>query len=333
MTAPKSTASFLTLRLRLWDVLTAGGVVASIATLLGFLGDWWWGFDLFSHFRVQYFLGLSAVAIVLVLRRQYWVPACFGLFAIVNLCTIAPFYFGGVPLPSEGSRTYRSLLMNVNTESGDPARVAQTIRQLEADLIVLEEVSDRWLSALSPSLRDYPYSEVMPSEDNFGIALFSKHPLVRSEIKEIGEAGVPSVIAEVELPDGRITVIGTHPLPPNGAENSRMRNDQLAQLPAFVRQVNGPVLLLGDLNGTPWCVPFRRLLRETGLRDSSQGRGVLPTWPTYLPLLLIPLDHCLHSGEIHVATKQRGPRVGSDHYPLVVDFVLTTPAPKISTRR
>ena len=168
----------------------------------------------------------------------------------------------------------------------------------------------------------------MPREDNFGIALYSKYPLVQSEIRQVGEADVPTVIAELELPDGRLTVIATHPLPPGGPEYSRLRNDQLARLPGIVKQASSPVLLLGDLNATPWCSHFKRLLSQSGLRDSSQGRGVLGTWPTYFPILLIPIDHCLHTAGVHVVGRAAGPKIGSDHYPLVVDFVLTSPSPK-----
>ncbi|MBW1762831.1 MAG: hypothetical protein JRJ64_15305 [Deltaproteobacteria bacterium] len=75
---------------------------------------------------------------------------------------------------------------------------------------------------------------------------------------------------------------------------------------------------------SPWNHHFRRLLKRTGLRDSSQGRGVQPTWPTHNPLLRIPIDHCLHSEGIHVVQKKIGPAVGSDHYPVIVDFTMAT---------
>ena len=68
--------------------------------------------------------------------------------------------------------------------------------------------------------------------------------------------------------------------------------------------------------------PFRRLLRRTGLENSSQGFGVQPTWPNFNPLLRIPLDHCLHSSDISIVDRQIGEDVSSDHYPLIVDFVI-----------
>jgi len=216
--------------------------------------------------------------------------------------------------------------MNVNSATGIPDKVARAIQELDPDFVVLEEINDQWLSALALALPPYPYSATMPREDNFGIALFSKYPLIQNEIREVGEAEVPTVIAEMALPDGRLTVIATHPLPPAGQEYSRLRNDQLARLPEIVKQANAPVLLLGDLNSTPWCSHFKQLLRQSGLKDSSQGRGVLGTWPAYLPILLIPIDHCLNTAGVHITKKTTGPNVGSDHFPLVVDFVLARPA-------
>lgn len=332
MIRSESAARFFRLRIRPWDLVTACGAILSSATVLAFFGDVWWFLDLFSHFRVQLLLGLSAIALALIFRRRYKAPAFFGMAALVNLWTIVPLYFGEQPHPVAVSRSYRALLMNVNTGSGEPSRVAQAIRQLDPGVVALEEVNDQWLSALSLALRDYPYSRAMPREDNFGIALYSKYPLVHSEIRQVGEADVPSVIAELELPDGRLTVIATHPLPPGGPENSRLRNDQLARLPENVKRASSPVLLLGDLNATPWCSHFKRLLSRSGLRDSSQGRGVLGTWPTYFPILLIPIDHCLYTAGVHVLRRAVGPKVGSDHYPLVVDFVLTPQLQKGANR-
>ena len=318
-------SNFFKLRIRSWDLVTACGAVLALATVVSFFGSFWWFLDLFSHFRVQFLVGLVSIAIVLLFRRRYQAPVIFGVFAILNLCTIAPLYFGKEPQPRAASRSYRSLLINVNTESGLPEKVADAIQQLNPDVLVLEEINDKWMRALSVALHAYPYSKVMTREDNFGIGLFSKYPMNKSEIRGIGEADVPTAIAEVELPDGRITVIATHPLPPGGWENSRLRNDQLAKLPEVVTNANSPVLLVGDLNATPWCIHFKRLLSQSGLQDGSQGRGVLGTWPTFLPILLIPIDHCLHSRGTHVTKKATGPKVGSDHYPLVVDFVLVSP--------
>ncbi len=318
----KSADFFRLISARLRGLITAVGAVACAATLLGFFGAFGWFADLFAHFRVQYFAGLTLAAVLLLILRQRKTAAFFGLVAVVNLCTILPLYFGRVDLVSASKPKLRAMLLNVNRISGKVDRVAQTIEDFNPDIVVLEEVDARWVDELRAVMAGYPHSKIQPREDNFGIALYSRLPFTRAEIVYIGEAGVPSVVAEVETKHGAFTVIATHPLPPYGGSYSRWRNDQLRKLPDHVRGATSPVLLLGDLNASPWSHHFRRLLRETGLRDSSQGRGVQPTWPTHNPLLWIPIDHCLHSPEMQVVQKKIGPQVGSDHYPVIVDFTV-----------
>lgn len=312
-------------RIRPWELVAACGAVASAASICGWLGPLWWFFDLFSHFRVQYCAVLAVVSLLLLIPRRYAACMLFGLVALANVGAILPLFLGGTDAPHGSSTPLRALLINVNTRSGDPDRVARALRQLDPDLIVLEEVSRNWLSSLSGAVRPWPHSVSVPRDDNFGIALYSKLPFSTNEIREIGEAGVPSIIAELVCPGGRFTVIATHPVPPAGAEYTRLRNEQIGRLAEVTAQVKTPVLLMGDLNLTPWHWQFKRLVERSGLRDSSRGQGPTATWPTFLPLLLIPLDHCLHSPEIQVLRKGRGPRVGSDHYPLVVDFAIRPP--------
>lgn len=302
-------------------LLHAAGLIGCVATVFGFLGSLSWFLDLFSHFRVQWFLTLATAAAVMGITKQHKTCVTFALFALSNLAVIAPMYVGA-PSSSPEGRPVRVLWANVNTEWGDPTRVARVIGEFAPDILVLAEVSQKWLATLAPALAGYPHSEAVPREDHFGIALYSKFPLAHPEIRYLGAAEVPTLVAEAESDGGRFTIVGTHPLPPSGPDNTRLRDAQLAQLPGVAAAATSPVLLLGDLNATPWCPAFQRLLRESGLRDSSRGRGVQPTWPTFMPLLGIPIDHCLLSPELTVMKKTVGPRVGSDHYPLLVEFTL-----------
>lgn len=67
---------------------------------------------------------------------------------------------------------------------------------------------------------------------------------------------------------------------------------------------------------------FSRLIRETGLQNGARGRGLAPTWPAMFFPMLIPLDYCLASQEFTVAEVRRGPDIGSEHYPLIVELGL-----------
>jgi endonuclease/exonuclease/phosphatase (EEP) superfamily protein YafD len=323
--ATASTPRFLQLSVRPRGLLVAAGAVACAATLLGFIGRFSWICDLFSHFRVQYVLALGVLGIALLLERHRKTAAVFAVFAALNVFAILPAYvtFRSTPRVPPGSPTFRVMLINVNTDAGDPARVAAVIRRHDPDVLVLEEISARWVRDLSWLADAYPHHRSEPRSDNFGIGLYSKFPLRESRIAAIGEAGVPSILATAEIGGRPLFLIATHPLPPGGAENSRLRNEQLELIPEVIpRDVS--TLLLGDLNTTPWNYHFKLLLKRSGLVDSACGRWIQPSWPSFAPLCRIPLDHCLHTHDVVTLRRRVCEHAGSDHYPLLVDCALVT---------
>ncbi|RKX36762.1 MAG: endonuclease/exonuclease/phosphatase family protein, partial [Verrucomicrobia bacterium] len=186
--------------------------------------------------------------------------------------------------------------------------------------LLLEEVTPKWANELAALDSDYPHRIAEPQEGCFGIMLLSKVPLEHGKVVEIGTAGVPSILAEAHFPQGVVSIIGTHPLPPIGAEYSNHRNMQLIDLPYIVMKQKYPVLLIGDLNTSPFSYWFRRVVSESGLKNSMKGFGFQPTWPRNNRLLRIPLDHVLHSPEITIHNRMVGGNVGSDHFPVIVDF-------------
>jgi endonuclease/exonuclease/phosphatase (EEP) superfamily protein YafD len=303
--------------------LIAAGLLGCLATLAGFVGGFWWGFELATHFRVQYALVLGGFALILLALRPWRWPALFGAFALLNLSLIAPAYLDADPAgPAADSQPpLRALLANVNAGNRDHERLRRLIAASDPDVIVLLEATPWLLAQLSDLGERYPHLAAEPRDDLFGIALFSRHPLARSQIVRFGgKAGPPSIVATVTAGVRMFTLIGTHPWPPGSAELAEGRNDQLRALAILARQIQPPLLVLGDLNVSPWSPWFAHLLADSGLRDSRRGRGLQPSWPTGWPPLWIPIDHVLFSEDIRIRHREIGPAIGSDHYPVIVDF-------------
>jgi endonuclease/exonuclease/phosphatase (EEP) superfamily protein YafD len=237
----------------------------------------------------------------------------------LNGALVAPLYCGR-PRPAGDAKVYRAALSNVHTQSSEFARFVAWVKEARPDFIVVEEVDERWWAAMAELRRDYPYSLESLREDNFGIVFLSRRPLRAGQVFSTAGRGLPSTIAELDLDGAVLTVIGTHPLPPTGRDYFLHRRQHLQDIAARAARQTNPVLLLGDLNTTSWSPVFAELVRTSGLADSRQGFGLQPTWPTDLPFMLIPIDHCLASPTIIIRNRRTGPNIGSDHYPLIVDF-------------
>jgi endonuclease/exonuclease/phosphatase (EEP) superfamily protein YafD len=307
-------------RTRLDDFLNIFILGISTVTLFGFLGRFYWFFDLFSHFSVQYLqLCLVPFGIALWARRNKRAVALVMLVCL-NYIFVLPLYFGK-PAPTK-EKPVRAMLLNINAGNGNTEQVLEMIGKANPDILLLEEVTPKWASELEGLNSTYPYRIAEPQTNCFGIMLLSKYPLEHGQVVQIGTAGLPSIIAEAYLPGGVVSIIGTHPLPPVGAERSKERNAQLAELPSIVMEQKYPVLLIGDLNVTPFSYWFRHLLSESGLKNSMQGFGHQPSWPSGQFFLRIPLDHMLHSPEIIIHNRMIGGDVGSDHFPVIVDFTV-----------
>lgn len=319
-TQPKPLSGRVVVEPRRPSLLTCAFALAVCAvSVAGFAGRLHWTLDLASHFRAQY-----ALALLLLLVALWWRGAGRLLLGICLLCwavqlgTLVPLFWPQ-PAAAPAAQSFRVLLSNVHTRNREFDRVRALLASESPDVVVLQETDRAWLDALRADAERWPHRIEEPRSDNFGIAVWSRWPLLEARFADFGGTGLPTVLATLDHPAGRIQFVAVHPLPPAGATRTRLRNAALVALAEHCRIQTEPVLVLGDLNCTPWSVRFRDLLRDGHLRDSSLGMGWQPTWPTKLWWFGIPIDHCLHSTGLRVQRRWLTDHVGSDHRPLVVD--------------
>lgn len=299
-------------------VCTVGAAIASQA---GFAGRIWWFLDLASHFRVQYFWALAVAAVTLACCRHWRRAAVAAVFALLNLALVAPLYFNaGPPAATAGAKTrIRALSLNLFSGNRRHEVVRQFIREVRPDVAVFLELTDQWNDALSELHEDFPHRHLDPSLGNFGIALFSRIPFRDVQMDYLSN-GDPAIVATFGENAVEWVLIGAHPFPPVGSNASALRNRQLQRLAEIAGSQQVPVVVLGDLNVTPWSPHFADLLATGRLRDSRRGFGVQPSWPAGNVLLRIPIDHCLVSSSVTIHDRKTGPDVGSDHLPVTVEF-------------
>ena len=317
--SPGDRMRFNWLRTRAQFLIVAAAIAATLGTLLALGARWWWVADLFSHFRCHYSVVLAVGTAFCGITRHWWLAAIFGICAAFNMALIVPLY-----LPAEiraaGGRSVRVMLANVHVRNHDHERFLQLVRDESPDVIVVLEVGSAWQKALDDLAAEYPYRVSRPREDAFGIAFLSRLRADHAEVREIGPAEVPSIVAHIDCGENvALELVGTHPLPPVSAENVALRNEQLRDIGRLAGSLQRPTVLVGDLNTTSWSPIWRDLLVASGLRDSRLGCGVQPTWPGN-SMIGIPIDHVLVSSNVVVDERKIGPHIGSDHLPVIVEL-------------
>jgi len=293
----------------------------AIASLLGYLGRFWWRFELFNHFRVQYLVLAVICGLGLLLARQLAGFFLCIVVSLINLVLILPLY----QHPHSKSRpapTFRILTANILGPNEEYEQISHMLEEAKPDLALLVEFTHHHQDGLKTALQGFPHTHFLPHEDNYGLALLSRLPMTSTEISFLNEDDIPVLVAHLELDGHLLTIIGTHTPPPKSQELTDLRDQQVLALALFAAKQEGEVILLGDLNTTSWSYTFKDLLRESGLRDSRSGFGIQPTWPENMPLMRVPIDHVLHSPGIHISHRCTGPFSGSDHRPVIVDFCL-----------
>ncbi len=220
------------------------------------------------------------------------------------------------------AESVQEMLFNVLSSNREHQAVIDYIRETDPDMILLLEMTSEWQHDLGVLVADWPYHRGEPRDDNFGIGFYSRIEPESLEIAYLSYQGLPSIGAVIGLGDSHLTFLGAHPVPPLGDQWSKLQNDQLRSIAAYMNARGGPKLLAGDLNNTPWASGFKRLLKETKLRNASRGRGIHASFPSQLGRFGMPIDHILHSSEVIIHKKTIGPVLGSDHQAVVIDFSL-----------
>lgn len=255
-----------------------------------------------------------------------------ALFLVgLNGIDVIPWYLPhSQQVVSKAAQPIRVLSFNLNIKNERENEVINVVRNNRPDIALFLEVDEETVEILKTGLQDtLPYAFRSPAG---GLALLSRFPIQDARGDNLNGRGGHNLIATIEVDKKPIQVIGTHPIVPVTRTNFHRRNLQLAALTDYIRGITQPLILIGDFNLTPWSPYYRQLINKTKLHNTRLGFGILPSWPRpashlsrikwLMPLMNIPIDHCLVSKHFSVARIYTGANADSDHASLITDLVL-----------
>jgi endonuclease/exonuclease/phosphatase (EEP) superfamily protein YafD len=316
-------------------VPVSGG--ALVASVLAFFGSRSELIDLLTHFRMHYAVAGAAVTVLALALRSRELAALSLVTAILNLALIAPLF-----VPPEPGREVRTepgpplhlLQFNVLTANRARDTVAGFINRSGADVAVLEEVDQEWLDALAQGAPAYRRLIAVPRGDNFGMAVLGRRDadelvVGSTAVHHLGstvgaaedsdEPGRPAIEVHLRWAGRPLALLAVHTMPPTSLGHAALRDRQLTAAGHWAAGQDGPTVVIGDLNATPWSHGFKLIVGTGHLLSSQRGFGYQGTWRAEWPALLqIPIDHCLHSRHVVSVAREIGPAgLGSDHRPLL----------------
>jgi endonuclease/exonuclease/phosphatase (EEP) superfamily protein YafD len=306
-------------RLRTALEVAAAGVLA--ASLLPFGSRAWWVLELASHFRVQYVAAAAVLAVVLGVRKQWLGCAAAAVSFAVSLPPLLPYVALATPAAATpAGAPVKVLTANVEFTNRSADRLLALVRAESPDVVVLVEYTPLWSTLVDELRRSHPNFLELPQERSTGIALFSRLPL--DSVQRLPLGTQPAIEARVRSAAGSFTLVGVHLRSPTSGWRAGQRNWQYELLARYTERTPGPLIVTGDFNTTPYSPYFASWIERTGLTDSRRGRGLTFSWPAFLPIAGIPIDHCVVSKDFRVISERRLSGIGSDHYPILTVLAL-----------
>ncbi len=295
-------------------------VTCALAAGLAQLGRRSLVWDVLAH-AAPFYLGggLIALAAALLFHDRYRTFGLIsGLAAVIAAgLLMAPEYLRETgPAAPRSAPTIKVIQFNIWGGAGGVERPAAWLAAERPDVVIVEETNRQVLDALVQT------TGMHLTIGRSNVVILSRDPPV-SQVLPIGDADGPmGMVGAVLRSAGRnYTVLGVHyPWP--------TERDRLGQAEPLIRIIRGfpsaTTIVSGDFNSAPWSFARQREDRAFGLIRRTRA---LYSWPAnrHLPFPILPIDHVYAGSGWATVKVERGPNLGSDHYPVVVTLAPVTP--------
>ena len=305
--------------------------------------------SLVNSFAYFLFLPLPLLLTLTLLARSRLAFLRLLPIAVVLLVWIGPRFVPKPIVAASGEKTIRVFTANTWVSNSLPDLLETQLRDSGADILCLEEVTpDFAVNRLIHLQSLYPYRskqfDVKRPGDNY---VLSRYPIISSELVELGMPDFPAPLRVVIDVDAQpMAVYSVHmawPLDDDAntetglnyyvglmlAFNDRIRNQQIHQLIARIKDEELPYIVAGDFNTSDFSVTYTQL--ASVMHDSflEAGTGLGGSWPVTthnnMPKWLPPLmriDYIWHGNGFRTVRSWQGLETGSDHLPLLAELAL-----------
>jgi endonuclease/exonuclease/phosphatase (EEP) superfamily protein YafD len=264
-------------------------------------------FELPGHFRLHIAVLATVLGVLAVSQNVH----CASMIGIVT-AGAAWILVASVPVaPAIADSGVTVVSQNLAHSNHNVSDAVAILKEENADIVLLQEYTPSWDVALESLRSGYPHAVTVPQAGGFGIAVFSKIPIVRYEALRLGILETPFIVVELDAQDFKGHLIAVHFQSPMVRSWSEDRNRQYNELTSYLSSLGSPYLVVGDFNNTPYAPTMRDFMRKT--RTYLASPYLLPTWPMPIGTVGLPLDVALGTADVHFGAGSTLAPIGSDH--------------------
>lgn len=306
----------------------------------------------------------------------YWIIRwkVYSLFALLILIAgannISLFYRPNLEkeyTQEQGNRNNQLRVMSYNacgfidqtTKENKLGEMLDFITEQDPDILCIQEFQVTPINTkqrIENRLGDLTYNRIKYSQANsdqesgWGLAVYSKYPIINSLHLEYEGSSNSSMWADVKINKDTIRVFNIHlqstqvnsndqefitsttqlqddpentkvrlkEIASKLRENSKIRANQADSLAIHLARNPHPVIVCGDFNDTPMSYSYTRLRSDLNDAFTERGQGVTSTYKGFFNLFRI--DYILHSSELTALNYANPNSDLSDHNPVIVTF-------------
>ncbi len=297
------------------------------------------------------------------MRKELLISLVVILLGWFHLTNFVPLRFQKPPEPGlETKSNLKVLSYNVRTfdkynwtqNSETKEGIFETIRSEDPSIVCIQEFytsnkSGKRERDIRNQLKEYPYYSIYYSlksgaSTGFGIATFSKYPIVKTNRIPFDNTTNQAVYTDIKIDDDTVRMFNIHlqsirfgqrnyafldslslkytnkqleevkDIGSRLKEAFVMRAEQSRIIHHYIEESEYPVIVAGDFNDTPVSYAYKQI--KKGLSDAfrTSGKGLGNTYAGELPSFRI--DYIFYSDELEAIEFERIKSKFSDHFPI-----------------
>ncbi|MEM8859229.1 MAG: endonuclease/exonuclease/phosphatase family protein [Chloroflexota bacterium] len=312
---------------RLIQGLSGLAILGSIAVLFisigGYFPQYGWWLNWYSHPRPHFFVASLIATGWFVWQRQWWLSALPIIAVIINGAVLTPFFIPTSLWANHGADRLTIAHLNTNQGKADMSM----LNEVSADIIFLQEFTPQMEEEIDVSFPEYELVISHPLTTTIGVGMLLHHDSpFETDLHRVNHMPWynyrPLVTARLELDGERVQIMSIHASRPHHDHADAFQKLEMDAAAGWGREQQAygyEVIMIGDINMTPWSLRYKEFLEMSQTEDSMLGYGIQNSWTAVVPMWMgLPVDHAAISDGLQVIDRQTIPVEGSDHGILVL---------------